>query len=60
MSEREQKLEKVLRSIITDVNEMRNAQGDEWFGPFVVEGRLIEWPNLDILIKEAEEVLHGG
>lgn len=59
---REQQLERKLREIIADVNAMRSARSDDdnWFGPFERDGNLIEWPNLNILIKEAEEVLHGS
>lgn len=58
-----QKLESLLRSIIADVQAMENERDPNTYGPFS-EGFIdssmdfhVEWPNLAILIREAEEAL---
>lgn len=54
--------EEILKDIIVDVNSMREGPKD--FGPFTgTQDRnsdyacTIEWPNLDLLVKEAETAL---
>ena len=59
--------EEVLRDIVTDVNAMKcendGLNDQQAFGPFdgYRDGAdlIIEWPNLDLLVKEAEHVLKG-
>lgn len=55
----EQKLIKVLQSLVVDIEAMKNREG---FGPFESytydgDGVSVEWPNLDILLAEAKELV---
>lgn len=48
--------QEILESLVTDVKELRDGKSD-WFGPLNTEDTFVEWPNLNALIKEAEEAL---
>ena len=59
--------EEILKDIVSSVNEMR-LKRKGWsssFGPFTGEQSHrdysveIEWPNLDLLVKEAETAMKG-
>lgn len=54
--------EQILRDIITDVRAMDDGDNvNTWYGPFEgqdnKDGYYISWPNLDLLVKEAETTL---
>ena len=57
------KLERMLESIVTDVNAMKQRDDEyalQFTGAFKDDDYVVvSWPNLDILIKEAEKLLKG-